>query len=160
MPVLIDGHNLIAHMPDLRLDDPDDEVKLVLRLRAYNAHTRKKVTVVFDHGLPGGWSRELSTGPVNVIFAGTHTNADRILIERIRADKNPHNLTVVSSDSEVRSAAAARGARTLSADQFAAQLAVPPPPREITADIHLTPAEVEEWLQIFGKKKARQSKTD
>lgn len=72
MPVLIDGHNLIAHMPNLRPDDPDDEVKLVLRLRACNAHTRKKVTVVFDHGLPGGRSREL-TGLVRVIFAGAHT---------------------------------------------------------------------------------------
>lgn len=153
MSVLIDGHNLIAHMPDLRLDDPDDEIKLVMRLRAYTAHIRKKVTVIFDCGLPGGWSRELSTGPVHVIFAGAHTNADRILIERIRADKNPHNLTIVSSDSEVRSVAAARGARTLTAAQFAARLAAQPPPRETTADIHLTPAQVQEWLQIFGKKK-------
>ena len=37
MPILIDGHNLIAKLPDLRLDDPDDEAKLVARLRAYYA---------------------------------------------------------------------------------------------------------------------------
>ncbi len=157
MPVLIDGHNLIAHMPGMSLGDPDDESKLVLRLRAYNARTRKKVTVVFDHGLPGGWSRELSTGPVKVVFAGSHTNADRVLIERIRAEKNARGLLVVSSDSEVRSAAAACGACVQSADKFAAELAVQPAPREVTADVHLSSSEVEEWMQVFkdARKKRR-----
>ena len=60
MPLLIDGHNLIGRLPDLRLDDPQDEAKLVARLRVYHARTGKRVTVVFDRGLPGGRSRELS----------------------------------------------------------------------------------------------------
>ena len=56
MPLLIDGHNLIGRgqLPGLRLDDPDDEAKLVTRLRAYCARARKRATVVFDRGLPGG----------------------------------------------------------------------------------------------------------
>jgi predicted RNA-binding protein with PIN domain len=153
--ILIDGHNLIAHMPDISLDDPDDEVKLVMRLRAYNARTGKKVTVIFDHGVPGGWSRELSTGPVKVVFAGSHTNADRVLIERIHAAKNPPGLTVVSSDGEVRSAVAAHGARVMSADKFAAELVATPPPREMTADVRLSPGEVDEWMQIFKARKKR-----
>jgi len=33
MPYLIDGHNLIAQMPGFSLSDPDDEARLVLRLR-------------------------------------------------------------------------------------------------------------------------------
>ncbi len=47
MPLLIDGHNLIGRLPDLRLDDPDDEAKLVARLRTYCARTRKRITAVF-----------------------------------------------------------------------------------------------------------------
>jgi predicted RNA-binding protein with PIN domain len=158
MPILIDGHNLIAHLPDLSLDDPDDEARLVVRLRAYNARTRKRITVVFDHGLPGGWSRELSTGPVEVVFAGSHTNADRVLIERMRAAKNAPGLVVVSSDSQVRREAEARGAHAVSADRFAAGLAAPPPAREArraTDDVHLSPGEVEEWMQMFKAARRR-----
>lgn len=149
MTVLIDGHNLIAHMPGLSLADPDDEAKLVMRLRAYNARTRHKIVVVFDHGVPGGWSRELSTGPVKVVFAGSHTDADRVLIERIRSAKDKRGLTVVSSDSQVRQVVEENGARAVSADQFAAKLLAQPAPRETADDVHLSPSEVDEWMQVF-----------
>ncbi len=149
--ILIDGHNLIAHMAGLRLDDPDDEARLVLRLRAYNARTRKRIVVVFDHGMPGGWSRELSTGPVQVVFAGPHTDADRILVERIRADKNAAGLVVVSSDGEVQRVARARGAHVVSAEEFAARLTASPPPPKTRAELHLSPGEVAEWLRVFKR---------
>ncbi len=159
MPLLIDGHNLIAHMPGISLQDPNDESMLVLSLRAYNARTRKKITVIFDHGVPGGWSRELSTGPVEVVFAGSHTNADRVLIERIRAAKNPSGLLVVSSDREVRQAAQGRGARVISATEFVARLLSLSAPRqaEVADDVRLSPAEVEEWMRLFTKKRKRPS---
>ncbi len=48
MPLLIDGHNLIGHSPDLSLSDPNDEAKLIARLRRYVARTDRQVTVVFD----------------------------------------------------------------------------------------------------------------
>jgi predicted RNA-binding protein with PIN domain len=160
MTILIDGHNLIAHMPGISLQDPNDESRLVLRLRAYNARTRRKITVVFDHGLPGGWSRELSTGPVEVVFAGSHTNADRVMIERIRVTKKTPRLLVVSSDRQVRQAAEERGARVISATEFAARLLSPPVPRQGGAadDVRLSPAEVEEWMRLF-KKRERRRKT-
>ena len=42
MPLLIDGHNLIGHLPDLSLSDPRDEVKLVARLQAYAARSESE----------------------------------------------------------------------------------------------------------------------
>ena len=54
MPYLIDGHNLIACLPDIDLDDPNDEARLVNRLKGFAAKARSKCIVVFDHGLPGG----------------------------------------------------------------------------------------------------------
>ena len=87
MPLLIDGHNLIGRLPDLHLDDPHDEAKLVLRLRAYAARTRKRITVVFDHGLPGGESLPLSSAGVKAIFASAGRSADRVLQERIKEDE-------------------------------------------------------------------------
>jgi len=51
MEWLIDGHNVIGQMPDIGLDDPDDEQKLLWRLRRYRARTGRRIVVVFD---PGG----------------------------------------------------------------------------------------------------------
>ena len=92
MPFLIDGHNLIGRLPDLHLDDPDDEAKLVARLRTFCARTGKRVTVVFDYGLPGGYSRELSGGGVEVVFAPAGRTADGILGERVRLARDARGL--------------------------------------------------------------------
>ena len=94
MPLLIDGHNLIGRLPDLDLDDPDDEAKLVARLRAYCIRARKHATVIFDRGLPGGRSRELSGGGVETVFASAGRTADSILRGRIHRTRDPRGLTV------------------------------------------------------------------
>ena len=154
MSLLIDGHNLIGRgrLPDLRLDDPDDEAKLVARLRTYCARTGKRVTVVFDHGLPGGLSRELSGGGVKVVFASTGRTADGILRGRVRRARDPRGLTVVTSDRDVVAAAQARGARVMRSEEFAAQLSTP---RSVEVEEkkkeNLSAEEVKEWLQIFGR---------
>jgi predicted RNA-binding protein with PIN domain len=151
MPLLIDGHNLIGRLSDLRLDDPDDETKLVAWLRAYCARTSKRVTVVFDRGLPGGRSRELSGGKVEVVFASAGHIADGILRERIRQARDPRGLTVVTSDRQVIAAAQARGARVMRAEEFATHLRVPYPVDDGgEKDVHLSAEDVEEWLKMFG----------
>ena len=154
MPLLIDGHNLIGRLPDIRLDDPDDEAKLVARLRTYSARTGKRMTVVFDRGLPGGHSRQLSGGGVKVVFAAAGRSADGILRERMRRARDPRGLTVVTSDREVQAAAEARGVRVVGSDEFAAQLSAPQtaPAEE---DVRISAEEVEEWLKVFGGRGSR-----
>lgn len=153
MPYLIDGHNLIGQMPDIALDDPYDEAKLVQRLVGFAARERKKIIVIFDHGLPGGRSA-LSTHSVKVIFASAHqTSADKIIAERIRNIQDAANWTVVSSDREILLAAQKRGMRPFTASQFAQTLRrLPPSPPDPSENPNPTvkPEDVEEWLQIFG----------
>ena len=155
MPYLIDGHNLIAHMPEMALSDPDDEVKLVLRLRRYSARKKQKITVVFDHGIPGGWSRELSTGPVQVVFAGSHSNADRVILERIREAARPTEIKLVSSDGELARAADARRVEVISSQEFVQMLDKPLPGRprpSAREDVQLSKDEVREWMRLFKKR--------
>ena len=151
MPLLIDGHNLIGKLPDLSLEDPDDEAQLVARLRAYCAHTGKRATVVFDRGLVGGRSRELSGGGVEVIFASAGHTADAILRRRIHQAHDPSALIVITSDGEVIATARARGARVMRSEAFAAQLS-PPRAQPEKREIHLSAGEVEEWLRVFRKR--------
>ncbi|MEE8390869.1 MAG: NYN domain-containing protein, partial [Anaerolineae bacterium] len=124
-------------------------------LRTYCARThkrgrtRKRITVVFDHGLPGGRSWELSGGGVEVVFASTGRTADGILCERIRRARDPRGLTLVTSDRQIIAVARSRGARVVRSEDFAAQLSAP---RTVEAepDVHLSEEEVKEWLKVFG----------
>lgn len=152
MPYLIDGHNLIGRLPDIDLNDPNDEALLVQKLTGFVARTRKRCVVVFDSGLPGGESR-LSTHGVKVVFASHLSNADQVIIERISNATNPTAWTVVSSDNQVLDAAARRKMKTLRAAEFAEILRRPIPPGQpgpdLAADVHLSDNEVDDWLRLF-----------
>ncbi len=155
MSYLIDGHNLIGQLPDLALDDPDDEAKLVQRLIGWSARTRRQCVVVFDAGLPGGTSR-MSTKTVRVVFASHMSSADKVIIDRIYKEKNPKNWTVVSSDNGVLDIAKRQGMQTLKSSEFARILERPVPIRPDAGEaihVNLSDAEVEEWLKLFGDDK-------
>lgn len=153
MPYLIDGHNLIGRLGDISLTDPNDEAQLVQKLVGFAARTRGRCVVVFDHGLPGGAS-SMSTRSVKVVFAPTGSDADRVMIERIRREARPQEWTVVSSDNAVLSTARRRKMQTLTSAEFARLLQRPAPPDkpgpDEAADVRLSDAEIEEWLRVFG----------
>ncbi len=149
MPYLIDGHNVIAALDDIDLEDPHDEAKLVMRLRAWTARINRRAIVIFDGGIPGGPSPTLSTTDVKVVFAARHhTNADRIIRERIQALPDPSNWTVVSSDHEILDRARSVGTQTLTAQGFVDTLerAQTPEPEKPAS---MSQAELEAWLEIF-----------
>jgi len=159
MPYLIDGHNLIAHLEDVSLDDPNDEAKLVQKLMGFAARTKARCIVIFDAGLPGGWSR-MSNHSVQVIFARHDSTADRLIHIRIRTEKNPKMWTVVSSDNAVLSEARKYRMQTIRAADFAQQLKHPTPIKPDAgeaADVKLSPQEVEEWARLFEQKQGKRS---
>lgn len=156
MHYLIDGHNLIARMPDISLNDPDDEVQLILRLRSWAARSKKRqVTLFFDGGIPGGKDVRLSTPQVRVIFASMGQTADALLIKGINKVKNPPEFLLVTSDQQIIAAANGRKMPHLTSDKFAAQLAAqwqetPPGPTITDDDPAISEAEVADWLAAFG----------
>jgi len=155
MPYLIDGHNLIASLPDIDLADPNDEAKLVTKLKGLVAKKRGRMqcTVIFDCGLPGGHSA-MSTKSVEVIFAAMqHSDADRLLKLRIRRTKDPKNWTVVSSDQAVLDCARAHKMKWLTSAEFVEKIAEESPAEDAPGeegDEQRTEAEVEEWMDRFG----------
>ncbi|MAS36393.1 MAG: hypothetical protein CL610_20490 [Anaerolineaceae bacterium] len=151
MPYMIDGHNLIGQLPDISLDDPNDEALLVQKLIGFTARTSKTCVVVFDYGLPGGKSR-MSTRVVQVVFASQRSSADRVMMERIGKIKDPRNWTIVSSDNDVLETARSRKMQTLSSPEFADLMQSPPRPVIDVgeqADVKLSSDEVDEWLNFF-----------
>lgn len=164
MHYLIDGHNLIGQLaPYIRLDDPHDEAKLVLKLNGFCAASNHRCVVVFDNGVTGGRSVELSRGRVEVIFAARgRTNADAIIIERLRVIEDVKAWTVVTNDREVKTVAMERKIAAVPCLDFARQLMPikaqiadaerrkrPVDPGE-APDPQISRSEVAEYLKLFG----------
>lgn len=154
MPYLIDGHNVIGQMPGLALDDPDDEVKLCLLVKRWCAQEKRKATLIFDGGLPGGKS-QLSNSQLTVVFASDrHTSGDDLVLNRIRDEKNPSGLIVVTSDLRIVKAAKGRGMKVLSAQEYGKGLSRLGQATTKTAkESTMGAAELAEWEALFVKKK-------
>ena len=161
MHYLIDGHNLIGQIPDIDLADPDDEMKLVMRLRRWTvADPHRVATVIFDGGLFHGKSASLSGTLLTVIFSSHKQTADALLIKRLRALRNQQEFTLVSSDRAIIKEARRRRVPVIRSNQFAADLASeataraaptpPPPPPSPKEEPQLSEAEVAAWLAEFG----------
>ena len=162
MSFLIDGHNLIGAMPDLSLSDPDDEQALVLRLHVFAQRTRESLAVVFDPGeLPATPARP-QYGDVKVAYARRGGSADDLIVRRLRAARRPAEITVVTSDLELSRRARAAGARVMPAGEFLRLMApandgptAAEQEDEERANLHLGPQQVEEWMEVFRKRRRR-----
>lgn len=157
MHFLIDGHNLIAKMPGISLADPDDEARLILRLRRWvAANPKRRVTVYFDGGLPGGRAPHLSATRLEVVFASSGQPADDLLLRHIRRIKNPPEYTLITSDRAIIAAAEKRRLPVLLSEDFVPELAEgeaaaePPPSRDVAEKPLLSEAEVAAWMELFG----------
>ncbi len=157
MALLIDGHNVIGTglIVGVSLADQGDEIALVRLLRRYRGRLHENITVVFDSGMPAGYSRELSGGGVEVLFSrGRGEEADDIIIRRIRRAAHPATLKIVSSDGRIVQAAEARGCQVMRSEAFAASLQQPLPALGPTARREKplpNEKDVEEWLLLFSE---------
>jgi predicted RNA-binding protein with PIN domain len=157
MHYLIDGHNLIAKLPDIDLSDPDDEVQLVLKLRQWTAVSpKRRITVYFDGGIPGGHNVNLSNSQVKVIFVSQGKTADSLLILHINRVQNPPEYILVSSDQEIIAAANKRKMKHLRSQEFVLHLSQErterslPGPSFSDDDPVISADEVDQWLELFG----------
>ena len=155
---LIDGHNLIGSglIPGIHLAQEDDEARLIAWLRARQPKLRQKIVVIFDGGIPGGLSRALSGSGVTAIFAAQRrSNADKVILARVREARPVSRLVVVTNDSVLREAVRGLGAQTMSAGAFIQH--IQQPSRRYTAtsaspklEPKLSKQEVDEFLRLFG----------
>ena len=179
MHYIIDGHNLIGKMPDISLKDPNDEIKLTIRIKSWVAESKKRqVTLFFDGGIQGSHQNRLSGRNMKVIFAPSGRTADSLIISQMRKLKNPREYTLVTSDREIIGHAKSLRIRSLLSEEFIDRMGfvfkekpekAPKVEKEAKPDkpdaSKISEAEVQEWLDLFGpvpdrqKAKPRQTKT-
>ncbi|WKZ41224.1 MAG: NYN domain-containing protein [Anaerolineales bacterium] len=154
MPYLIDGHNLIPKL-GLRLDEPDDELELGRVLQDFARLKRHKVEVYFD-GAPPGHAGTRNLGTVRAHFIRLGQTADSAIRARLnKMGKSAKNWVVVSSDREVQNAAKINQAQPMSSDEFVKLLrnTLASAPKTGTDEKTLSAREVDEWLDIFNRRK-------
>lgn len=151
MMLIIDGHNLVPHIPGLSLSDPEDEYKLVIILQDYARLKRKSIEVYFDQA-PVGKAGSKQNGLVKSIFVPRGITADEAIMERLRKLKNrARNVTVVSSDRQVEKAARAAHASVMSSGDFSKEwqkMAAEEPELDPRSRL-LSSDEVDMWEDIF-----------
>jgi len=156
MPYLIDGNNLIFALAEV---GPEVGRVGLCELLAGLVSAGQKVRIVFDGPAPGppADARIAETGVGASFCPGSP--ADDEIIACIDADSAPRLLTVVSSDRQIRRAAAKRRCTVVTSEDFARRLsqilrvangpaAGRCEPREKRTG--LTPEETRRWLAEFG----------
>ena len=124
--IIIDAYNLIFQcgFQPKKLDAPFALHKarqrliseLVLRI---DQQTRKDVMLVFDAKNPRGYATpELIGQGFKIAFAREFEDADAMVIELLRRHSQPRQLTVVSSDHHIQTAATRRNATAVDADEW------------------------------------------
>ncbi len=156
---LIDGHNLIGQgvIPGIHLDMEDDEMQLTAWLRARKSYLPGKMVVIFDGGVPGGASNELTGGGVTVIFAAQKRfSADGLIRRRAFASRSPKSLIVVTNDVGLRKSLRAAGVKIIGARAFVSLIeqnkrkAAAARARSQKEKPRLSQQELDEWMQMFG----------
>jgi predicted RNA-binding protein with PIN domain len=130
MSLIIDGHNLIGILPDIQLDQPDDERRLLERLRAYRAWSGGRSLIVFFDSSPSRLleramypqGTDLSSPGIQVRFAEPGQTADDAIVEYLRGRAQPGQYAVVTNDQGLSWRVRDAGASVLSASEFAVRL--------------------------------------
>ena len=164
MNYLIDGHNLIGKIDDIKLSDPDDEAKLVLRLITWAAVGKnRRVVVVFDGGIHGtNWSN-FKSDRVRAVFVPRGRTADDWLINFMRHEvkKNVREFHLVTSDLAIIKQAENRRIAHTKSEDFAEALAderknlseIGQEPRKPADRPMMQEHQVDAWMQLFGGEK-------
>ena len=143
-------------MPNLGLDDPHDEAKLLEQLRSYRARTGDTLTVVFDAGQSYQPAKRQKRGGITVQFVSHGQTADQIIIRRLRKIQNPREIIVVTSDRAVQAAARNARVRVVTAQEFIQKLqptSSVEAEEDSQANVVLSDDEIDEWLTLFNQSK-------
>lgn len=149
MPYLVDGNNLCGAARDRRLGIPTDEQEMIRCLASFAGLRGAPLTVVFD-GAPGAGRQPGRIGRLNVDYSGKGRPADDVLVDIVRASRNPRNLILVSSDRRLRDRVRVLGCRVMGCRQFAGILNRSPAPDGHEEGEKPAVVDVEEWERYFA----------
>ncbi len=159
MPYLIDGNNLIGHLPFLEIKAPGSRFELIGRLLVFQKIKNTRVIVVFDGPPDPDITEEDFKGmPFHVLYPERGQDADEVIKKIVSKETDLRRFFVVSSDREIKHFAKSKGAKILSCEEFKKHLKKAQKKfkrvKEWEKNVDLpTPLEIKFWTNIFERKK-------
>lgn len=153
---IIDGHNLLhAILKAEEAPQPIQDLALCAILGRYLNLIGRPGEIIFDGTGPPDKSRFDEMGNLVVSFAGTGSDADSVIEDKIIASTAPKRLTIVSSDRRLRKAARARRCSAIKSEVFwdnvRKQLSRKRQAKEPSAKRQgLSESETDQWLNLLG----------
>ncbi len=160
MPFLIDGYNLQKQIQKIDSEfETLSDTYLCKILSRYLKAIREQGQIIFDGIGPPDKTEFENLDNIEVLFTGRNIDADSIIERKIKANTAPKRLVVVSSDRQVRAAAAKRKAVGIKSEDFwpmvTSQLSRRSKRRAEPRSKHdgLTQSETDVWCDFFGMEK-------
>ncbi len=155
MPYIIDGDNLIGSSPDIALDDPEAREKLIFIVKKFQENKHSNVTLVFDGETQSGLQREDISSKFCVRYPQYGISADDEIKRILDGFHYFKDVTLVSSDRELKTFAKKKGAKTINSIEFYFELKrfsrvsgkVEESKKRI--DTELSDGEIDQWMKIF-----------
>ncbi len=156
MHYIIDGHNLIPHVHGIQLSDFDDEARLIQRLEGFRRLQQAKIDLFFDRA-PAGYAGTVRQGAIAIHSVRSGMTADQAILQMVRKmGKAAKNVTVVSSDRQVKAGVREMQAHMMDSGDFARMLEAAESESHAPGKPEAPNPEVEYWLREFqsaGRKK-------
>ena len=153
---IIDGHNLLhAIYKTAGETETISEVGLCRIISRFLGAMGEKGEIIFDGSGPPDKTGFDNIVHIEVSFAGSGSDTDTVIEDKIKASTAPKGLTIVSSDRRLRKAARARRAESVKSEIFwidlqrqLTQKRVVKEPAEKRQGI--STSETKQWLEFFG----------
>ena len=169
--IIIDAYNLIFQcgLQPKSLNSPlalhRTRQRLVDELAQHiDASDRKDVLLVFDAKNPRGPSTpDLQAQNFQIAFARDYEDADAMVIELLEKHSQPKQLTVISSDHKIQTAASRRNAKAIDADVWFDQLGSRKTDQrqpETKREAHLSAEETQHLIDLFSDVEKSSPTTD
>lgn len=160
MILIIDGNNLIGRKITTVSDGHMIKKDLTLKIVKYVAMTGRKVKIVFDGIEDTNYPDGIIFKGVQIFYAKAGGNADERIKNMVKNVSYARDITVVSSDRDLRTYVSGRGAKVMTSEAFRSELAkLKFSEEKETKESNPKIDNVSEWLEFFGiEQKSQDSK--
>ncbi len=158
MPYIIDGNNLIGVEGKEALNNEESRIILINLLKNFQRQKNTSLIVVFDGSGENFLHQIDQNGKFRVLFPSIGHSADDCIKDLLKKFTNMKDVTVVTSDRELKDYCRSAGAKIINSIEFYHLLKqkafIIHKSNEEKKRIHieLSEQEVEAWLKVFQKK--------
>ncbi len=152
MPYLVDGNNVMAHIPGWYRDYGKARKRLIFDLVGFVAIHRTKLTVVFDGGSDSDFPDNMLFKGVRIRYARYGSDADERIKELLSGASFKRDIVVVTSDSALRIFASKKGTRVIPSGAFYSRLTSRQSDYDSKPDPDNEKVDVEDWEKFFKTK--------